>query len=86
MFRDSLAAGRVVPQPIADDPMKKILLLPVALGLAVMAASRTPLAPLGVGVGSPLPAVELEDFAQTEATSFDDFVGRAVLIEFFAYW
>lgn len=38
------------------------------------------------GVGSKLPPIELEDYAQTPAKSFDDFMGRAVLIEFFAYW
>ncbi len=36
--------------------------------------------------GGQLPAVELEGFAQTKAKSFDDYAGRAVLIEFFAYW
>ncbi|MCC7015453.1 MAG: hypothetical protein IT454_23035 [Planctomycetes bacterium] len=36
--------------------------------------------------GSKLPQVELEGFAQTGAKTFDDFLGRAVLIEFFAYW
>ncbi len=30
--------------------------------------------------------VELEGFAQTRAQMLDDFQGRAVLIEFFAYW
>lgn len=38
------------------------------------------------GVGSKMPEVELEDYSQTPAKSFDDFMGRAVLIEFFAYW
>ena len=42
--------------------------------------------PWAQGVGSKLPAIELEDFALTPASSFDDFFGRAVLIEFFAYW
>ena len=37
-------------------------------------------------VGNPLPPPELEGLAQTQAKSFDDFAGRAVLIEFFAYW
>jgi len=37
-------------------------------------------------VGRPLPAAEIEDLQLTAAESFDDFVGRAVLIEFFAYW
>ena len=36
--------------------------------------------------GGQLPPVEAEGFAQTKAKSFDDFAGRAVLIEFFAYW
>ena len=36
--------------------------------------------------GGQLPTVELEGFAQTKAKSFDDYAGRAVLIEFFAYW
>lgn len=40
----------------------------------------------GQDVGSYLPSLELDDFAQTGARSLDDFVGRAVLIEFFAYW
>jgi hypothetical protein len=38
------------------------------------------------GVGSKLPKVELEDYSQTPARSFDDYSGRAVLIEFFAFW
>ena len=39
------------------------------------------------GVGSNMPAVvELEGYAQTKAASYEEFLGRAVLIEFFAYW
>ena len=39
------------------------------------------------GVGSQLlEKVELDDLTQTEARSFDDLYGRALLIEFFAYW
>jgi len=38
------------------------------------------------GVGSTIPQIELEGYSKTEAKSFDDFFGRAVLIEFFAYW
>lgn len=38
------------------------------------------------GVGSKVPAVELVEFTQTAARSFDDYLGRAVLIEFFAFW
>ena len=36
--------------------------------------------------GGSLPAASLEDFAQTKAKSFEDFAGRAVLMEFFAFW
>jgi len=36
--------------------------------------------------GERLPEIELEDFAQTKAKTFGDLAGRAVLIEFFAYW
>jgi len=36
-------------------------------------------------VGKPLPTVELEDLTQSSASGFEEFVGRAVLIEFFAY-
>jgi len=39
------------------------------------------------GVGTQIPLqLQLEDFAQTEARAFDDFLGRAVLLEFFAHW
>ena len=37
-------------------------------------------------VGSQLGEVILEGYSQTEAESFEDFTGRTVLIEFFAYW
>jgi len=57
----------------------KALLAPLALALAGGAAAAQE-------VGSRLGEVELEDFAQTKAQSFDDFLGRTVLIEFFAYW
>lgn len=39
-----------------------------------------------LGVGDRLPAIALEDFANTSAKTFKDFAGRAVLLEFFAYW
>lgn len=39
-----------------------------------------------LAIGSSLPKAELEGFAQTGATSMADLAGRAVLIEFFAYW
>ena len=52
----------------------------LALGLVGAVASSQ-------GVGSLLyEGVELDDLTQTGATSYEDFTGRAVLIEFFAYW
>jgi len=54
--------------------------------LPALAAALAAVAP-APQVGSSLEPVDaLEDFAQTPAGSFDDFAGRAVLIEFFAYW
>ncbi len=38
------------------------------------------------GVGDTVPDVDLEGFTQTKAKTLDDYVGRTVLIEFFAYW
>jgi len=54
-----------------------------AIVLAALTLAATPAAQ---AIGSKLTVVELEDYAQTGAKSFDDFMGRAVLIEFFAYW
>jgi hypothetical protein len=36
--------------------------------------------------GGTIPAASLDDFGQTKAKSFDDFAGRAVLMEYFAFW
>ena len=36
--------------------------------------------------GSPLPAIELEDFAQIPIEDYSELYGRAVMLEFFAYW
>ena len=61
--------------------MKRQPFLLAALALAAIGL----LAPSGYA-GGQLPPVELEGFAQTKAKSFEDYAGRAVLIEFFAYW
>jgi hypothetical protein len=37
-------------------------------------------------VGQELPEFQLEGLSQTPAKSYDEFTGRLVLIEFFAYW
>ena len=56
------------------------------LGLALAVTTHFASPAVAQGVGSKMPAVQLEGFAQTGAKSFDDYMGRAVLIEFFAYW
>ncbi len=38
------------------------------------------------GVGDALPETDFEDFTATPAKTIDDFLGRTVLIEFFAHW
>jgi p-aminobenzoyl-glutamate transporter AbgT len=53
----------------------------IAAALAAVAISAT----MALAGGN-LPPVDLADFAQTKAKSFEDFSGRAVLIEFFAFW
>lgn len=53
----------------------------LALSMAFSAAPARAQAP-----GTPLPPVKLEGLAQTGAKTYDDFMGRAVLLEFFAYW
>lgn len=61
--------------------MKLRRLMPIGLALAALA-----LPALAGNVGAPLPTPALEGLSQTQAKSFDEFLGRAVLIEFFAYW
>lgn len=55
-----------------------VLALATTAFLAVPAAAQ--------GVGSKMPPTVLEGLSQTGAKSFEDFQGRAVLIEFFAFW
>jgi hypothetical protein len=63
----------------------RIGLLSLALGaLAICARPASAQAP---GSKVPTDIVQaLQGFSQTPAKTFDEFVGRAVLIEFFAYW
>lgn len=62
---------------------RPFLLVPL---LALGALAWTPSSSVAQGVGSRVEKVELEGYAQTGAKSFADYQGRAVLIEFFAYW
>jgi hypothetical protein len=66
------------------NPMRIIHKL--ILGLAVLGVVALSAPARAQAVGSKLPPVELEGLAQTGAKTFDDFLGRAVLLEFFAYW
>lgn len=59
-------------------PMKSLALSALALALSPIAGAQS--------VGKMLSDVDLEGFSQTEARTFDDLTGRAVLIEFFAFW
>ncbi len=59
--------------------------LPIAATL--LAASLATGAAPEQTIGRPIVEdVELEDFANVGAESFEQFTGRAVLVEFFAHW
>ena len=55
-------------------------------GIAAIVCAAAPVLSSAQGVGSKMPVVELEGYSQTPAKSYEDFTGRAVLIEFFAFW
>jgi len=55
--------------------------VPALLALGTLAPAAA-----AQGVGTKLTEVKLADFAQTKAKDFEDFAGRAVMFEFFAYW
>ena len=54
------------------------------LASALATASLTALLP--AQVGDPMPPAKFEAFGNSEAGSLDDFQGRLVLLEVFAYW
>ena len=60
----------------------RLWLLSLALGAVAICARPV----TAQGVGTKIPVLELEGYTQTPAKSFEEFTGRAVLIEFFAYW
>ena len=58
--------------------IRKMMLASVmTLGLCAVAVADN--------VGRALPTVELEDLTQSPAKTYEEFVGRAILLEFFAY-
>lgn len=54
--------------------------------LFVAACALQPIAAQQQHVGKKLPAAELQEFTGTPAKSLKDLAGRAILLEFFAYW
>ena len=74
-------------EPLEEPRLVIIMIhrLLLAFVPAALATALTP-TPAAQGVGSALPELRLERFAQTEAKTLDDFYGRALLFEFFAYW
>lgn len=57
------------------------LAAPAVLALSVLTTGAQ------AQVGQPVPDdVSLGDFAQTAAEDFEDFSGRTILVEYFAYW
>lgn len=61
------------------------IVLPAAIPALALGAASLLSAPALIP-GDKLPTPELEGFSQTGAESYDDYTGRAVLIEFFEYW
>ena len=66
--------------------MKALQRFVSGLALVVAAVLAAPALSAQAFLNAPMPKVELEGYAQTKAAKFEDFSGRAVLIEFFAYW
>ena len=63
------------------------LLPAAALAVAGGLALATAPAPAGSPLGAPVPDdFAPEGFARTKAESFEDYAGRLVLVEYFAYW
>ncbi|QDU65076.1 hypothetical protein [Engelhardtia mirabilis] len=57
------------------------------VGAASVAVSLSLAGPAPViDEATPLPPAHLVDFAQSKASSLEEYFGQAVLLEFFAYW
>ena len=55
-------------------------------GIAAIILSATAGVASAQEVGTYLPSLDLKDFGGTQIGSYDNLLGRTVLIEFFAYW
>ncbi len=56
------------------------------VGPAVLSAAPPVAIAAAPAAGDRLPSPSLEDFKQTNAKYFEEYQGRAVLIEFFEHW
>ncbi len=65
-------------------PRENPMLTSLLLGALAAVQPAPPLA--ADKVGTPLPVVEIEGLTQSPASTFEEFTGRLILIEFFAYW
>ncbi|MFT4514444.1 MAG: hypothetical protein ACI89X_003447 [Planctomycetota bacterium] len=54
--------------------------LTAALGFGLLASSAM------AQVGDPMPEAKFTAFGNSEATTIDDYEGRLILLEVFAYW
>ncbi len=59
--------------------MKANHAIAAVLGLALAGS-------LSAQIGDPLPQVEVKSFGNSAATKLDDFAGRAMIVEVFAFW
>ncbi len=76
----SLSGASTRPPNPTNMKFFQVLLAPVAL-VALFAPT-----PVDGVIGKTMPESPIEGLAQTKAKSMDDFAGRAVLVEFFAFW
>lgn len=67
------------PSPFPHKTMIKSQLT-AALGFGLLASS------VMAQVGDPMPEAKFTAFGNSEATTIDDYQGRLILLEVFAYW
>lgn len=73
------------PRAVAHPPIPTMKILQFLLAPLALAAWAAP-APDSSNIGKTLPTAPVEGLTQTKAKSLDDYLGRALLVEFFAYW
>jgi len=71
--------------PVARCGGEGVTRMRVLLGIAALSMTSSRRS-RGTRIGAPLPPASLSGFTQTPARSLEDYSGRTVLFEFFAYW